>query len=346
MFDESLLLGHRLWLMVRANDKALNMSIDCEKRISWDLYAWSIIAVVVIIQVLRWQLFPFFMDMYYHLDVMFGFEKAGGYVPYAFWEYAPVGRVHLYPPFLHIIMMFMFKAGLSPLFIARALHFAMYPIVLMSVWFFGKKIFNSVFAFGGVLLAVSSYYFYLDTTNSTAFSLGVILGMAAVTAVNSRRIFAAAVLLGLIFYTHMLAGCIFFIAIAVSALIQKKRFFLASLAGAAVIALPILIFQAVNRDLYHRVHPVMSQYLFIHVGIYSCALIGIASAIMKKKQYAYLFGVLTGFFLLGALYKHRFFSGEGIVAFIVFGAAGFELIAGRIARLVASRKEYGLIILM
>ena len=321
------------------------MNNKCEKNIHWDFYSWVIIAGICIIQVFRWHLFPFFMDMYYHLDVMSGFAKAGGYVPYAFWEYAPVGRIHLYPPLLHIIMMFMFKAGLSPLFIARALNFAMYPIVLMSVWFFGKKIFNSVFAFGGVLLAVSSYYFYLDTTNSTAFSLAVIMGMAAVIVFNSRKMVAAAMLLGLIFYTHTLAGCIFFISIAVSALVQKKRFFLVSLAGAAAIALPILIFQAVNRNLYHRVHPIMSQYLFIHIGIYACALIGIASAIVKKKHYVYLLGILTGFFLLGVLYKHRFLSGEGVFAFIMLGAAGFELIAGRISRLVVCRKKYGLIIL-
>ena len=105
---------------------------------SWDLYSCAIISFFTFVQALSWDLFPFFIDIYYHLAVMLGYNTAGGYTTYGFWEYAPVGRPHLYPPLLHFLMLALYKAGLPKMFIARLSNFIMFPLALVSMWQIGR----------------------------------------------------------------------------------------------------------------------------------------------------------------------------------------------------------------
>src|SRR3989338_7051083 len=69
----------------------------------WGLATIGLIGLVTIGIGLGWDTYPRFLDSYYHLAVIQGFRQAGGIALHAFWESAPAGRPHLYPPLFHLV---------------------------------------------------------------------------------------------------------------------------------------------------------------------------------------------------------------------------------------------------
>ena len=84
----------------------------------WNLTAGLIILSVAILSAAQWPAYPYFLDSYYHLTVIEGMRQAGGPVLHAFWESAPEGRPHLYPPLFHLLWLPAIR-HLPPLFLAR-----------------------------------------------------------------------------------------------------------------------------------------------------------------------------------------------------------------------------------
>ena len=80
----------------------------------YTLVAVALLIVVAIATAASWHLYPVFIDTYYHMAVIEGFSQAGGITTRAFWEMAPGGRVHIYPPSLHVIGYFFYLLGVSP----------------------------------------------------------------------------------------------------------------------------------------------------------------------------------------------------------------------------------------
>ena len=74
----------------------------------------ALLLVILIATVVSWRMYPLFIDTYYHMGVIEGFSQAGGITTRAFWELAPGGRVHIYPPSLHVIGYFLTLVGMSP----------------------------------------------------------------------------------------------------------------------------------------------------------------------------------------------------------------------------------------
>src|SRR5690242_16447920 len=94
----------------------------------WTTYSLILIFSLFFVMLLKFNLFPNFVDIYYHLAVASGFNQAGGYVTHAFWEYAPEGRVNLYPPFFHLILLGFIKAGIPLIVIARLMDVIVFPL--------------------------------------------------------------------------------------------------------------------------------------------------------------------------------------------------------------------------
>src|SRR3989338_2092984 len=106
------------------------------KNIPWNLYSAVIIAIYAMLQVIRWPILPQFMDIYYHFLTAWGFNQANGYSGWDFWQYAPVGRTHIYPPFFHIILAFIMKAGISMTVLAKLCETVVPVIFIITLWLF------------------------------------------------------------------------------------------------------------------------------------------------------------------------------------------------------------------
>ena len=85
-------------------------------------------------------MYPLFIDTYYHMGVIEGFSQAGGVTTRAFWELAPGGRVHIYPPSLHVIGYFLSLVGMSPRTYITLVSAFCYVGCMLTTWIWLRRI--------------------------------------------------------------------------------------------------------------------------------------------------------------------------------------------------------------
>ena len=163
----------------------------------WRYGALGIIALFTILLIIRWQTLPIFLDIYYHASCMTGFRDAGGIVLHDFWEYAPVGRPHLYPPLFHLILLGLSKASLPILFILRLVSATIYPLFLFTISWVVSKLYNDRCAFFTVLAATLPYTFLLNVITAIPSSIALIILVLLFYAIETKRTLCGILLLGL-----------------------------------------------------------------------------------------------------------------------------------------------------
>ncbi|MCM8763145.1 MAG: hypothetical protein NC829_02080 [Candidatus Omnitrophica bacterium] len=310
-------------------EKASSINQD----ISWDFYSYVILALFTFLQLLHWKLFPKFLDIYYHLSVMSGFADAGGYVTRAFWEYAPVGRPHLYPPLLHILMLFLYKLGLTKLFIARFFSCLIYPLTLSVSWWVTKKIFSPRLAFFVLLVSSTSFGFYISTINLIPFCLCLIFGLLVFLCIEKQRIITATLIMGLGFYTHTQAAGLILLSIILYGILNRIRFnsCVKTAAGALFIASPILFHQLYNWRYFQFVFVMENRNLDINLAIYFLAILGIFLATRYKRAYFIFLCIFMGMLPLCFSHPARYFSGIGLMGLIFLAGLGLDYLFNKIS---------------
>jgi len=272
---------------------------------------------------------------------------AGGFVPKAFWEYAPVGRPHLYPPLLHFIMLIFYKLGLDPISIARLTELIMYPLVLITIWQVFKSVFYPRLGFFAVLVAISSYPFYLSIVDFQAASLALILGMLAFLCIEKRKTLAASILMSLTFYTHASTSIYLILSIMLYGLLnrQRLRIILVMSVVSIGLSLPQFIYQY-NLKNFIVFEGVFENFpLEINILVYLLALIGLVISLRPfrdsslpglRRDKKYLFflslSILTTAFLI---YKYRFLCGQGSLGFIFLAAVCVDALYDKLTQKVS-----------
>ena len=95
---------------------------------------------------------PVFSDSWYHLAVVRAFFERG-FSTHAWWEYAPFGRPHLYPPLFHLASAAALRAtGWSLLDLARFYNVVTFPLLLLAGWLAARCLFGPRAALLTVLL--------------------------------------------------------------------------------------------------------------------------------------------------------------------------------------------------
>lgn len=172
---------------------------------SYDVLSITIILIILVVTLLRYDIFPIFVDIYYHTSVALSFDKAGGIVLWDFWEFAPEGRPHLYPPFLHCLMLLLQEVA-TPVSVGKFISFIMFPASQMTVWLFSREVFSRKCAFYSLLLLSSSLeYFRLQAVTSAA-ALVLVLVPLMFYAFEKGKYLAATIVLTLCLYTHVGMG--------------------------------------------------------------------------------------------------------------------------------------------
>ncbi|MCM8780135.1 MAG: hypothetical protein NC914_03200 [Candidatus Omnitrophica bacterium] len=302
--------------------------------ISWNFYSCVILLLFSFLQVLHWKLFPKFLDIYYHLSVISGFADAGGYVTRAFWEYAPFGRPHLYPPLAHILMLLLYKIGFSKLFIARLFSCLIYPAILFVIWQLVKRIFNPRLAFFILLVCSSSFGLYLSIINLIPFGLCIICGLLILFCVEAQKTAAAALLTGLTFYTHTQAAWLIILWIILYGLFNRARFkiCLKSAAFGLLLAIPMLFHQFYNRKYFEFIDAMENYSLDINLLIYILAVFGVFIAFIRKGAYFLFISIFFGMFPLFFTHQLRYFSGMGLLGFSFLAGLSLEAAFQKVSR--------------
>lgn len=293
---------------------------------SWNLYSLGLLALYIFLQYLRWRMFPLFLDIYYHLSVMHGFAMAGGYVTHSFWQAAPAGMPHLYPPLLHIIMLVWYKLGLADIVIARLLNFLFYPLALFIFWYCIKKLFNDRLAFFILLFLSVPFSLYLALINTTASTLAMLFGMLSFFYAEKNRRLASMLLLSGAFYSHALISWIFFFTFVLYGLLLKdrRRTYVFVAIAACICALPLLIHEYMHRAFFSFVYLKENEEVAVHIAIVALALGGFFRCVKLKGRYYFFIALAISFFVFLFQLTYRYISGEGMVACALLAGVAFE----------------------
>ncbi len=194
-----------------------------EKDLLYDIGSILVIVYVFVILIIRFNIFPIFIDIYYHLAAMQGYNLAGGITANAYWEFAPFGRPQLYPPVLHIVMDFMLKSGISISFIAKFISFVMFPLTIVTVWFVVRLVFGKRPAFFSVVFLAGASTFFWHMSVLSAAALAQIFGLLAFASIEKDLKFASPVLITLMLYSHIAIPYFYFAAFIIYGIFRKEK---------------------------------------------------------------------------------------------------------------------------
>lgn len=296
---------------------------SCFKEITFDKSSKLIILVFSVLQLTRCVILPQSMDIHYHFLTSWGFIRAGGYSNWDFWQYAPVGRVHFYPPVFHFIIAVLIKIGLDKIFLMKVFEYIIPIIFLTTIWDFIRKNYEPRLAFFVVILSASSFLFYMNLINHIPSTLGIIFGILALGQILKNRIFYSTLLLCLCFYTHIGVGWFFYLSVIfwavlnrdIRGLLLKISFF------TLVLSLPIIFSQLLSLKYISRIGIYLNDRNYIQLKPIETilAVSGIFLALKLPKKYSLFLGVfLASFIFLD--YPYRFFCCEGYLAVILLSA--------------------------
>ncbi len=293
----------------------------------WDFYAAVFFSSWVLLLVPSWPRLPYFMDMYYHLSVMRGFLDAGGWVGHAFWEAAPVGRPHLYPPLFHFLGCGFLGLGLPVLFVARLLEFLIYPLFLFVFWRGARRLASDRIAFLFLLMLSASVPLYIYVIDNAPFTLAMLFGFGAYLLHHEGRWKGAGLLLTAAFYTHTLMSALTAAAFLAGGVVEDKRGFrraAASLLLGLVLAAPLFMHQWAFRSFFVFRRALEFYSAQISIPLYLLAALGAGRAVRPDKggrYFAVLYAVLA---MLWWTNRDRFLSGQGVIPLCYFAATALD----------------------
>ncbi len=288
------------------------------------------IAFLIVLLIIRWHIFPVFIDIYYHLAVMQGYNLAGGITKNAYWEFAPFGRPQLYPPLLHLLMLILYKFRVSLVFLAKFTSFIMFPLTLLTEWWVAKKVFNSEIALFSIVSLGSIYQFFWHSSVLSAAALTQILGLLSFLAIEKDKKFASPVLITLMLYSHIAIPYFYFTAFLLYALLrkEKRKLILVSLFISAILFSPWLI-HLVSHLSFIRIRSSVGKgtvplTMHLYLWIWLFGIIGIVAAIRKRKEFLFPLILFVVLIPIAFTYKQRFFEIHGLIPLSILAGIGIS----------------------
>ena len=305
----------------------------------YDGLAMGIILVSTLLSLWRLNIFPVFVDIFYHMSVTKGFSIAGGIVLHDFWEFAPLGRVHLYPPFLHVIMGFMYRF-LPMITVGKIISFIMFPLVQLSVFLYVREVFDRKTSFYTVLLITVPFNFYRSQALTNATSLVLVLTPLVFLAVEKRKLLSSVILMSMTLYTHISMPHIVSAGLILYAVLnrEKRKLILKTLGISYLLFLPWLIHVLVNsREISAATFGTILQSEMHLIPIFF-GFIGLVYCFLKKKHYYLPAMYFLSMIIILYKYPMRFWAHMAL-GISILGGISLSEIENAIIR---NQKRYGM----
>ncbi len=296
---------------------------------------WVTLGAFTLFWVLRWPSLPLLLDHPYHLFVAREFVDAGGPITYEPWEYAPVGRPHLYPPVVHLLLAGFLQSGCSPVAAIRLMSVAMVPALLLSIFLVVRRLLTPRLGLISLWIGMLPFAFHLQSTMALAATLASIDLLWLMEAISRRRLVAAGSLLGLLWYVHLGVPWMSLVMLSVYGLMTPSaRPVLARALWGLFLATPWLAHLWHGRAYLHVVSRHENAMIEIMPLLYAAACLGAWRCWRLKERYHWLLACWLGFALLAARHPYRWLSGEGMLPVILLAAVGVEWCVDTGSRLV------------
>jgi len=300
-----------------------------------DLLSVIVVAAYTILWCARWPAFPIFIDVAYHLSIAKQMLLAGGWFSWEAWEFAPVGRPHLYPPVLHFMLAGLLGLGGSPELVMKLATALVIPALIGSIGAVTRRLFGEEEALAAVLMAGVSFAAWIQIGGAIASGIALIELLWLMVAWAEGRAFAAACLTGLLFYTHLgmpLVALVTLFAALVCRAVSWRWVLKPWLLGAGLLILPWLL-HVIPHLGELRVQPRFenASVEFFPLQIF-LGLIGIVVAFSRSGKWRLSVALLIGALPLAAQFPARLLQGEGVVAWIFLAAFGIQSISSAAQR--------------
>jgi hypothetical protein len=299
----------------------------------WSLAAGLILAAAAILTASHWPIFPFFLDSYYHLSVIRGFQQAGGPVLHAFWEAAPQGRPHLYPPLFHLIFLPASLGGVPFIQLARFWTWASFPLLLAVTWAVLIRVASPRLACLALILLATPYSFFLGTINHAPATLALVAGLGMMLALHRKRWLAGGLCLAAAFWLHAGLPWLLALSVLLFGLLEReyRKSCLSILAVALLAASPWLLHLWNHHSLVQLQPRGEEQMLEAPVPLLLLGLWGWVVAWRRKGMLRYL-AVMAVAFLAMALagYRSRFLATQGLFPWLLLAAVALDGLKGKL----------------
>ncbi len=286
---------------------------------------WLVLGLFSALWLARWHAFPLILDPYYHLFIAEQIVDAGGPITYEWWEASPLGRPHLYPPLLHLLLAGLLQLGVGSLSAVRLVSVVLLPVLLLSLWLVTRRLFSPTIADACLLAACLPYAFHLHSAITMAATLGMIELLWLIDALERRRRLAAVLLTALLCYTHLALPWIALVSIVVACSWRRvPAAMVASVAAGFALALPWLIHVWRHHAALLVVPRNENTMVELPVLLYVAAVGGIWRCWRRKGRLSWALALGFGFLLLAARHRYRWLSGEGMLPVILLAGVGLE----------------------
>ncbi|GMU94158.1 MAG: hypothetical protein AMXMBFR4_32160 [Candidatus Hydrogenedentota bacterium] len=202
-----------LWWLTRrlAYDEHEAHEPDWKGRRLWfrlERLDWVSLGILAGIGAFLWigrnSIYPVPPDSIYHLLVARQIAETGTIPLWNDWQYAPVGRPHLYPPLFHLLLVG--AAGIcGGDFLAgfRLIETLGLPFIFFTTWYLARWLYDARRAFAALLLAGMDYSLVFTAAMGTPSVLATSFASLLVVFFLSGRVLMASLLGAVMAYTHM-----------------------------------------------------------------------------------------------------------------------------------------------
>jgi len=269
---------------------------------------------------------PQFVDGYYHLSVAQGFIKSGGWVGWDWWDFAPLGRPHLYPPLYHLLLVILLKCKINNLLTLQITEALSAPVFFTVFWLVIRKLCNQRIAFFAFLISSTFFPLYVASTGNVPATMAMVLGFFGLLFFKHRRIAAAIVSLALAFYAHAAIPWTFICGYLMVFIFDKDRRFdcLKVIVFALIAASPLFYHQLRYLSYLHMFVQGEVELIQFSLLVFILAIVGIFGSWRNKFPDIFFIGFLLGVFIVFFKYPYRIFSAQGMAAAALMAAIGLE----------------------
>ena len=324
----------------------INNGLINDNRRFFDVCAIIFLVVHFFFLFLNWHNYPTELDTPYHLLMGKMFADSGKIVLWDSYEFAPLGRPHLYPPLEYLLIWFMHTlTRLSYMDVGRILAIGQGGLGLFFVWLISRKFFNAAIAFFSVIFFASNTDMWWWQTSVAPVALVTVLFLPFIYFYYKKKVLLPVVLLTSCLYLHyglsftmvttvLLASLCdakyrkeylknFFIIFGVSVLLFtpwllyiyefKDYFFNRTIDVGTLLFFSLEIY---FREVFFNLNNVL--WLFLGVGLFYCY-----KHIKEDFKYSLLVAGFWSYFIYLFLFQGSRFNAHSPIVTSVFAGIGF-----------------------
>ncbi|MCD6467008.1 MAG: hypothetical protein J7L10_03690 [Methanomicrobia archaeon] len=295
---------------------------------NYDKIALSIILAMSVLMILNWENLPTAeMDTPYHLLMGKMFADYDSVVLWDHYEYAPLGRPQLYPPFLHVMIWWIHDlTGIDYWNIGKLFSLVQYPVALLCLWYFVRTLFGSKVALASLAVLASNRMFWWWEGSLAPTALDLAIFPLFLLFFYKKKFWLSVALLTIFLYSHLGIPYIFILGIGLFALFKREyRVFFVKVLGLSLILFsPWLIHLFLNREWIFASN--VSKFFFLSLLNFNpltIAFLFVGFYLLIKRfsdaKYALVLASFLGFLPIMYMYGMRYTMHSPIINCVVFG---------------------------